>query len=118
MTKMNNKLHTAFELNVEIIMLLDEIAKKVTDADSDAENKSYHFKYNDEDLFNALLVFYHVWMNRAIHTGALTMENVHEKMEAFGRVVHDTYGIDTVELSKKVMEELNGTETEKDSTEK
>ena len=48
MTKMNKKLHPAFELNVEIIMLLDKIAKKVMDADSDAENKSYHFQYCDK----------------------------------------------------------------------
>lgn len=115
---MNNKLHPAFELNVKIITLLDEIAKKVMDADSDAENKSYHFQYCEKNLFDALLVFNHVWMNHAIHKGALTMENVHEKMRAFRKVVHDTYGIDTVELSKKVMEELNGTETEKNSTEK
>lgn len=115
---MNNELHPAFELNVEIMMLLDEIAKKVMDADSNAENKNYRFQYYDKNLFNALLVFNHVWMNHAIHKGALTMENVHEKMRAFRKVVHDTYGIDTVELSKKVMEELNGTETEKDSTEK
>ena len=45
------------------------------------------------------------------------MENVHKKMGAFRKVVHDTYGIDTVELSKKVMEELNGTDTEKNSSE-
>ena len=117
MTKMNKKLHPAFELNVEIIMLLDKIAKKVMDADSDAENKNYHFQYCDKNLFNALLVFNHVWMSHAIHKGALTMENVHKKMGAFRKVVHDTYGIDTVELSKKVMEELNGTDTEKNSSE-
>lgn len=114
---MNNKLHPAFELNVTIMMLLDNIAKKVMDADSDAENMSYHFEYCDKNLFDSLLVFNHVWMNYAIHKGALTMENVHEKMGAFRKVVHDTYGIDTVELSKKVMEELNGTETEKNSVE-
>ena len=114
---MNNKLHPAFELNVKIITLLDEIAKKVMDADSDAENKSYHFQYCEKNLFDALLVFNHVWINHAIHKGALTMENVHEKMGAFRKVVHDTYGIDTVELSKKVMEELNGTETGENSSE-
>lgn len=102
----------------EISVLLEYLAQKVIDADADAENISYYFDYNDFDLFNAFMVFNHVWSSHAIHSGALTEENVHEKMEAFGRVVHDTYGIDTVELSKKVMEELNGTETEKNSVEK
>ena len=115
MTKMNKKLHPAFELNVEIIMLLDKIAKKVMDADSDAENKSYHFQYCDKNLFNALLVFNHVWMSHAIHKGALTMENVEVKMSELRKVINDTYDIDTVELSKRVMEETNGTETEKNS---
>ena len=54
-------------------------------------------------------------MSHAIHKGALTMENVEVKMSELRKVINDTYGIDTVELSKRVMEETNGTETEKNS---
>lgn len=100
-----------------ITILLEHLSRIVIDADADAENISYYFDYNDFDLFNSFLVFNHVWSSHAIHSGALTMENVHEKMGAFRKVVHDTYGIDTVELSKKVMEELNGTDTEKNCSE-
>lgn len=101
-----------------ITILLKHLSRIVIDADADAENISYYFDYNNFDLFNAFMVFNHVWSSHAIHSGALTMENADEKMGAFKKVIHDTYGIDTVELSKKVMEELNGTETEKNSTEK
>lgn len=104
-------------LNKEIIVILEQLAKRVIDADSDAENMSYHFKYGDDDLLNAFLVFNHAWMSHAIHKGALTMENAHEKMEAFRKVINDTYGIDLIELSKRVMEETNGTDTEKNSSE-
>ena len=100
-----------------ITILLEHLSRIVIDADADAENISYYFGYNDFDLFNAFMVFNHVWSTHAIHSGALTEENAVEAMGKLREVIKETYGIDTVELSKKVMEELNGTETEKDSTE-
>ena len=101
----------------EISVLLEYLAQKVIDADADAENISYYFDYNDFDLFNAFMVFNHVWSSHAIHSGALTEENAVEAMETLRKVIKETYGIDSVELSKTVMSKLNGTDTEKNSSE-
>ena len=100
-----------------ITILLEHLSRIVIDADADAENISYYFDYNDFDLFNAFMVFNHVWSSHAIHSGALTEENAVKAMEKLREVIKETYGIDTVELSKRVMEETNGTDTEKNSSE-
>ena len=100
-----------------ITILLEHLSRIVIDADADAENISYYFKYNDFDLFNSFLVFNHVWSTYAIHSGALTEENAVEAMETLRKVIKETYGIDSVELSKTVMSKLNGTDTEKNSSE-
>ena len=98
-----------------ISILLEYLSQRVIDAD--AENISYYFDYNDFDLFNAFMVFNHVWSSHAIHSGALTEENAVKAMEKLKEVIKETYGIDTVELSKTVMSKLNGTDTEKNSSE-
>ena len=98
-----------------ISILREYLSQRVIDAD--AENVSYYFDYNDFDLFNAFLVFNHVWSTYAIHSGALTEENAVEAMETLRKVIKETYGIDSVELSKTVMSKLNGTDTEKNSSE-
>ena len=98
-----------------ISILLEYLSQRVIDAD--AENISYYFDYNDFDLFNSFLVFNHVWSTYAIHSGALTEENAVEAMETLRKVIKETYGIDSVELSKTVMSKLNGTDTENNSSE-
>ena len=98
-----------------ISILLEYLSQRVIDAD--AENISYYFDYNDFDLFNSFLVFNHVWSTYAIHSGALTEKNAVEAMETLRKVIKETYGIDSVELSKTVMSKLNGTNTEKNSSE-
>lgn len=98
-----------------ISILLEYLSQRVIDAD--AENISYYFDYNDFDLFNSFLVFNHVWSAYAIHSGSLTEENAVEAMETLRKVIKETYGIDSVELSKTVMSKLNGTDTEKNSVE-
>ena len=100
-----------------ITILLEHLSRIVIDADADAENNSYYFDYNDFDLFNSFMVFNHVWSTYAIHSGALTEENAVEAMETLRKVIKETYGVDTVELSKTVMSKLNGTDTEKNSSE-
>ena len=100
-----------------ITILLEHLSRIVIDADADAENISYYFDYNDFDLFNAFMVFNHVWSSHAIHSGALTEENAVKAMEKMIKVIKETYGIDSVELSKTVMSKLNGTDTEKNSSE-
>ena len=107
----------AIMFNNDIIVLLKQLADRIIDADCDSDNMSYYFKYGDEDLLNAFIVFNHVWMSHAIHKGVLTMENAEVKMLELRKAINDTYGIDPTELSKKVMEELNGTDTEKNSSE-
>ena len=98
-----------------ISILLEYLSQRVIDAD--AENISYYFDYNDFDLFNAFMVFNHVWSSHAIHSGVLTEENAVKAMEKLKEVIKETYGIDTVELSKTIMSKLNGTDTEKNSSE-
>ena len=98
-----------------ISILLEYLSQRVIDAD--AENISYYFDYNEFDLFNSFLAFNHVWGTYAIHSGALTEDNIVEAMEKLREVIKETYGIDTVELSKTVMSKLNGTDTEKNSSE-
>ena len=98
-----------------ISILLEYLSQRVIDADAD--NISYYFDYNDFDLFNAFLVFNHVWSTYAIHSGALTEENAVEAMETLRKVIKETYGIDTVELSKTVVSKLDGTETGENSSE-
>ena len=100
-----------------ITILLEHLSRIVIDADADAENISYYFNYNDFDLFNAFMVFNHIWSSHAIHSGALTEENAVKAMETLRKVIKETYGIDSVELSKTVMSKLNGTDTEKNSSE-
>ena len=100
-----------------ITILLEYLSRIVIDADADAENISYYFDYNDFDLFNSFMVFNHVWSTYAIHSGALTEENAVEAMGKLRKVINETYGIDTVELSKTVMSKLDGTNTEKNSSE-
>lgn len=100
-----------------ITILLEHLSRIVIDADADAENISYYFDYNDFDLFNAFMVFNHVWSSHAIHSGALTEENAVAAMETLRKVIKETYGIDTVELSKNVMSKLDGTDTEKNCSE-
>lgn len=98
-----------------ISILLEYLSQRVIDAD--AENISYYFDYNDFDLFNAFMVFNHVWSSHAIHSGALTEENAVKAMEKLREVIKETYGIDTVELSKTVVSKLDGTETGENSSE-
>ena len=100
-----------------ITILLEHLSRIVIDVDVDAENISYYFDYNDFDLFNAFMVFNHIWSTHAIHSGALTEENAVEAMGKLREAIKETYGIDTVELSKTVMSKLNGTDTEKNSSE-
>ena len=102
---------------VSISLLLEYLSQQVVNADADAENISYYFDYNDFDLFNAFMVFNHVWSSHAIHSGTLTEENAVEAMGKLREAIKGTYGIDTVELSKTVMSKLDGTNTEKNSSE-
>ena len=103
---------------VSISLLLEYLSQQVVNADADAENISYYFDYNDFDLFNAFMVFNHVWSTHAIHSGAFNMDNAYEKMSQFKRQIEATFGVNTFELTEKVCNKKDyGTNTEKNSSE-
>lgn len=75
---------------------------------ADADEWAYSLEYSDEDMLNALFIFNHVWQNRAIKNGVLNTENATEKMEKFKGMVMDVFGIDTIELTNKVVSNMKG----------
>lgn len=54
--------------------------------DMDATNISFHLKYNNYDLSNALLIFQHVFQNIAIKKGLIPSSEV---AELVGNDMHD-----------------------------
>lgn len=98
------------EFNLEMI---GEIQKNISEAlkqwsdimlTADADQWAYYLDYDDEDMLNALLIFMHVWQNNAIKRQVIDGDNAAEKMEKFRDMVKECYGIDTLELSEKVIE--------------
>ena len=75
---------------------------------ADADEWAYSLEYSDEDMLNALFIFNHVWQNRAIKNGVLNTENATEKMEKFKGMIMDVFGIDTIELTNKVVSNMKG----------
>ena len=72
---------------------------------SDADNWAYHLEYSDEDVFNAVYIVNHVLMNRGIKGGYICNgEDALTKGEKFKKAIMEYAGIDTIELSKKLME--------------
>lgn len=105
------------QLNMDIIVGLKNLALMILQADADAENISSHFRYDEVSLFDSLIVFNHVWTSVAIHKGILTEENATKSMEAFSNSIKDTFGIDTKDLCKIIIDKANETDTEKNSVE-
>lgn len=91
------------EINQHISDALEQWSYIVTLADAD--NWAFYLKYSDADLLNALRIFIHTWSNRAIKEGLLTEENVGEKMHEFAHAVYEAFGIDTIELTNKVLKQ-------------
>lgn len=108
---------------------IKEINKHISDAlrqwsavviHADADEWSYFLDYSDEDLLNALFIFNHVWQNRAIKSEHFKdEEDVIAKISIYRKAIKIAFGIDTVELTEKVLgrEVEDGTTTEKNSTE-
>lgn len=93
------------EINQHISDALDQWSDIMLKADADAW--AYELSYSDEDLLNALYIFNHVAENIAIKSGFLNEKNVTEKMTAFKNSVKESFGFDTVELTKKCIEKNN-----------
>lgn len=108
---------------------IKEINKHISDAlrqwsavviHADADEWSYFLDYSDEDLLNAMFIFNHVWQNRAIKSEHFKdEEDVIAKISIYRKAIKMAFGIDTVELTKKVLgkEEDNASTTEENSTE-
>ena len=108
---------------------IKEINKHISDAlrqwsavviHADADEWSYFLDYSDEDLLNAMFIFNHVWQNRAIKREHFKdEEDVIAKISIYRKAIKIAFGIDTVELTEKVLgrEVEDGTTTEKNSTE-
>ena len=109
---------------------INEINKHISDAlrqwsavviHADADEWSYFLDYSDEDLLNAMFIFNHVWQNRAIKSEHFKdEEDVIAKISIYRKAIKIAFGIDTVELTEKVLgkkEEEDETTTEKNSTE-
>lgn len=93
------------EINQHISEALDGWSKVMVEAD--ANNWSYHLEYSDRDLLNALHIFNHVAGNIAIKNGFLNEKNVVEKMNIFTTTLEDSFGFNSVELTKKVLGDGN-----------
>lgn len=108
---------------------IKEINKHISDAlrqwsavviHADADEWAYFLDYSDEDLLNAMFIFNHVWQNRAIKSGHFADGNdITAKMSIFRNALKIAFGIDTIELTEKVLgkEAEDETTTEKNSTE-
>lgn len=109
---------------------IKEINKHISDAlrqwsavviHADADEWAYFLNYSDEDLLNAMFIFNHVWQNRAIKSEHFKdEEDVIAKMSIYRNAVKIAFGIDTIELTEKVLEkeeEEDETTTKKNSTE-
>jgi hypothetical protein len=94
------------EINNHISDALEQWANITTMADAD--EWAYLLSYSDVDCLNVIRLFFHVLSNRAIKDGILTEENTMGKITKFKETLHDTFGIDTIELTNKI---LHGTET-------
>ena len=71
---------------------------------ADADEWAYYLDYSDEDLFNTLYIFNHVAQNIAIKKGHFANEDeASEKMSKFRESMKETFGFDSIELTKKVI---------------
>lgn len=91
---------------------IKEINKHISDALNqwrdimllaDSDEWSYRLEYSDEDALNALYIFNHVAQNIAIKNGWYKdEEDIFDKIAGFREQLKISYGIDSVELAKKI----------------
>lgn len=106
MEQEQNNLEKIKEINGHISEALKQWSSIMINADAD--QWSYFLDYSDEDMLNALFIFNHVWQNRAIKRGVFDKENAGEKMDKFKNVVMEVFGVDTIELTNKVIDKKKG----------
>lgn len=72
---------------------------------ADADEWAFYLEYDEKDLFNALYIFNHVAQNIAIKKGFLNEENALNKMTTFREALKEAFGFDSIEVTKKSLEE-------------
>ena len=71
---------------------------------ADSDEWSCSLEYSDEDALNALYIFNHIAQNIAIKIGWYKdEEDVFNKITNLRMQIKESYGIDTMELAKKVL---------------
>lgn len=71
---------------------------------ADSDEWSYRLEYIDEDMLNALYILNHVAQNIAIKSGWYKdEEDIFSKITDLRIQIKESYGIDTIELAKKVL---------------
>ena len=70
---------------------------------ADADGWAFYLNYSDEDALNAIYIFNHILLNIAIKSGHINEDNAIAKGIALKKAIQDYCGIDTVELTNKVL---------------
>lgn len=89
------------EINQHISDALSQWSEIMITADDD--NWSVHLDYSDKDLLNSLQIFLHVASNVAIKNRKLDYKNVTEKIKVFTDALEECFGINSIELTKRVL---------------
>lgn len=71
---------------------------------ADVEDWAFMLDFDETDIFDTLKIFLSTWSNHCIKNGTLTEENVEEKFSKFREAIKECFGIDTVELVKRYIE--------------
>lgn len=74
---------------------------------ADVDEWAYLLNYSDEDLLNAMYIFNHIAQNRGIKSGFFTCNNIEQKMNIYKEALKECFGVDSVELTKKVITNEN-----------
>lgn len=70
---------------------------------ADADGWAFYLNYSDEDALNAIYIFNHILQNIAIKSGHINEDNAIAKGIALKKAIQDYCGVDTVELTNKVL---------------
>lgn len=87
-----------------IVKSLEKVTNELLDLNNKRQTILLNFK--EKDLFNALFVFHCLAYNHAKKTSHYQhIEDMFNKMDEFKRIVQETYGFNTQELTNKILGE-------------
>lgn len=89
------------EINSHISDALDQWSYIMVTADAD--EWAYLLDYSEKDALNALSIFKHVLSNIGIKNGTMSEENVLNSAQKLRHLVKDLIGIDSIELTNRVL---------------